>query len=654
MSLNETLNEAIINHQQGALDQADQLYTQVLSQHPQLVEALYGRGVLLQAKGEYLQAEALLEQALAVEARVQTLNALGHGAVNQKAYSKAKHYYEQSLAIQANADAYTGVAVCLQHLGQLDQALDLFKKAANLEPIRMPLHQNLGHCASALKEWELALKAFETANYIEKTVASTLGIGRVYKAQEKLQEALAMFQDALQMDPEDWSTWMDLGHVYRQLNQYDEAKAAFHKALALDSQNEGACYGLGMVYNQQKQIEDALHWFEQALVRKPNWKDAFVSIGNCLLEIYRFDEALSYFKRALEINAQDANALSGLGIVAFKQGNTKAALEYYAQALEITPDSAAVRNNRGIALLKDQQMEAGWADYEWRLRTNGFLKSTIGGVSWQGESLVGKTILVVGEQGLGDNIMITRYFPLLLEEADRVIVECLPALIPWFQQSFESDRVTIRPHQPHDPPDYDYYCLSMSLPHCFYPKHPGIPPCQGVLTVRDEKRDYWKAWPWVTGHKRVGLVWAANPHASSGPLRSCPLSLFEPLTQIPGLSFYSLQKGEPQEDLAKAPFAESVVDLSPYLLDLEDTAAAMKEMDLVITVDSAPLHIAGAMDVAVWGVMPFESDWRWFEDLSTSEWYPSLTIFRQPTHRAWAIVMGQVYDHLVRWAESVG
>jgi hypothetical protein len=298
--------------------------------------------------------------------------------------------------------------------------------------------------------------------------------------------------------------------------------------------------------------------------------------------------------------------------------------------------------------LRAGEYEEGWREYEWRLRQpkwSKFFPSIKHQPLWQGEDFQGKSLLVHCEQGFGDSIQFVRYLPMVKKRGGEVILEAPGPLMSLFRTLPGVDR--IRRLEPGSPTgaDFDLYAPLLSLPGIFQTRPASIPGQVPYLFADPVKASRWQDQNAV-GKFRVGVVWAGSKvHVNDGR-RSCPLEHFKVLAAIPHLQLYSLQAEASVVEIGSCGFPDAVIHRGDQLEDFSDTAAAISNLDLLITVDTAAAHLAGAMGHRVWLLLPYVSDWRWFTDRSDSPWYPSMRLFRQRAPGDWPSVFEQISEAL--------
>jgi hypothetical protein len=271
---------------------------------------------------------------------------------------------------------------------------------------------------------------------------------------------------------------------------------------------------------------------------------------------------------------------------------------------------------------------------------------------WDGRPLEGRTLLLHAEQGFGDAIQFIRYLPLAAERGGRIIIECQAQLQRLFQINAGGSQI-VASGQPM--PDFDSHCPLLSLPWVFGTTLASVPDIVPYLRADAENVGSWRQR--LAEHSqvvKVGLVWSGNPAHKNDRCRSMTLARLAPLAQTRGVRFFSLQKGEAATEARTPPPGMELIDWTEELTDFADTAALIAHLDLVIAVDTAVAHLAGAMGKPVWTLLPFVPDWRWLLEREDSPWYPSMRLFRQPFWGDWDSVIERVADELSNWIKNRG
>jgi hypothetical protein len=311
--------------------------------------------------------------------------------------------------------------------------------------------------------------------------------------------------------------------------------------------------------------------------------------------------------------------------------------------LKSDPSSASTRKNRALTLLRKGAWAVGWDEYEWRWRIPGVVPPPA--PAWDGTFLHGRTILLHAEQGLGDSVQFIRYAALVKGRRGRVLLQCPTVLAKLLATCTGVDRVL----SPGDArPPIDCHAPLLSLPRLFGTDLDSVPAPIPYFTVDPERRAHWsQKLSGKTGFK-VGLAWQGNPSYDGDRRRSIPLSLMKPLTNVPGVCFYSLQRKPGAEQLC-GDLAQTIAELgADEWSDFAETAAVLANLNLVISVDSAVAHLAGALGVPVWVALPEASDWRWLTNRDDTPWYPSMRLFRQRRTGGWDDVFQRMSKALQR------
>jgi Tfp pilus assembly protein PilF len=426
------------------------------------------------------------------------------------------------------------------------------------------------------------------------------------------------------------------------------AETAFLKAAAAFP-DYGPVHGnLGVILRRLEREDAAEARFRLALALDPAMADIWSNYGVLLREAKGRDEAATAaaLQRALRLNPDHPAALCNLGNLRLDQAVYAEAATLYQATLKLRPDLAEAHKNLGFARLVLGDLREGFAEYEWRLQAEDILdiKGPMPWPRWRGEDLRGKTLLAVTEQGYGDVLHFVRYGRLIERMGGKMALTCQGPLVPLMQRADGVAHVVATGSKP---PPVDYWAPLLSLPWHFGTGLNSIPLEIPYVHADPALTAAWgEQLPAAGGPLRVGLVWAGNPKHKNDHNRSLPLALLDGLLRQPGVHFVSLQKdmrpGD-EEGMAQYP---NLSPLGHRIHTFDDTAAVLQHLDLVITVDTSVVHLAGAMGKPVWMLIPLVPDWRWMVGRTDSPWYPGLRIYRQQRAGDWAAVMTEVTTHL--------
>lgn len=454
------------------------------------------------------------------------------------------------------------------------------------------------------------------------------------------------YRAAIRLRPDHAEAWSNLGLALQAQRRLPEAEAAQQQALRLAPDFPDAHNNLGLAQYEQGRPAEAENSFRGALRLRPAYPNAMLNLGIALQSLNRLEEAETCYRDGLAQGADPGRALNNLGLLLQEQGRTADAEAACRAALAHRPGQPDARTNLALILLLRGAYEEGWREYEARWQVASMTSAVRGFTQpqWTGDMpLAGRTILLHAEQGFGDTLQFCRYAPLVAEAGARVLLEAPPALCRLLGSLAGVARVIPAGD---DLPPFDLHCPLMSLPLAFGTTLATIPRTVPYLQADPAQLGAWRTALAALPGRRVGLVWGGSsrlgqPHAVAvDRRRSMPLSALAPLASIPDCSFVSLQLGPPASQ--PPPAGLHLHDPTASLNDFADTAALVEALDLVISVDTAVAHLAGALGKPVWLLNRFDTCWRWLVGRDDSPWYPTLRQFRQPAPGDWATPVAQV------------
>ncbi len=555
----------------------------------------------------------------------------GRDLQQQGEFRGAIECYERAIAIDANnAIAYSNLGVIKQQLGEFAEAIAHYRKALAIDPNLAETLSNLGSALADAGETAEAIAVYDRALSLNPNCAEALiNLGLAREEQGDLVEAVNCYQQAIQVNPHCAEAYLNLGIALEEQGKLDEALVICQQAIQQFPANVDAHYNLGMVLYKQGKFENAIACYQRVLSLKPDFLQALNNLGKAFEEVGKLANAIECYHRAIELQPNNINSFNGLGNALQQQGKFTDAVACYSQGVELNVTHPEAHLNLALALLLVGDFQRGFSEYEWRLlvKEKQFPTNDFPQPLWDGKDLDGTTILLCLEQGLGDAIQFIRYANLVKQKGGKVIVWCLPDLQRLFEQVLGIDQLIVSPESA---PNFDVRAQLISLPYLLGTNLATIPanvpylaPPPGVEFTINK-----------TLNLKVGIVWSGNPNNSLNNLRSFSLNYLIKLLDIPGVDFYSLQKEITAEErtlLEQMP----ITDLSAYLHDFADTAAAISALDLVISVDTAVAHLAGALGKPVWILLCFTPDWRWMLEREDSPWYPTARLFRQQKSGDW-------------------
>ncbi|MBF0629079.1 MAG: tetratricopeptide repeat protein [Magnetococcales bacterium] len=456
----------------------------------------------------------------------------------------------------------------------------------------------------------------------------------------------ALLKEVLALDPENADALYLLGMNASRLNRPDLAVNLISKAIALKPNNPYYHFNLAACLTTLGQTAAAAANLRQTIALKPDLAEAHVNLGNLLQGNRDHEAALACYRQALGINPALTVAHYNWGVILQESGDHAGALERFDAALRCDPESATAHLGRAASLLKTGRMTEGWEEYAWRFRLPNHAPRLCPVPRWDGSDPAGLRIYLYTEQGFGDALMFARFAPRLKALGATVLLECRPELHRLLAASALADQVSARSLDDGAPPPFDY---DRHLPLLCLPRLLGITlenlPDHSVpyLTPPAARIQAWAARLGPKTGLRIGLSWSGNPEAVVNRDRACTLQDLLPLTTLPGVTCYSLQKGTPAAQLtAEWQQRHAILPLADALDDFTETAAALCQLDLLISTDTAIVHLAGGLGVPVWTLLHTACEWRWLESGHTSPWYPAMRLFRQPVLGDWSSVVEQV------------
>ncbi|HEY9907104.1 MAG TPA: tetratricopeptide repeat protein, partial [Thermosynechococcaceae cyanobacterium] len=416
------------------------------------------------------------------------------------------------------------------------------------------------------------------------------------------------------------------------------SEAVSREAARNATQNAEAAIALSHQATQllrQGDLEAAVLGYRQAIELQPEYAMAHSNLGLALKDLGQPEAAIPYFQQAIQLEPNSAEARNGYGCTLIDCGRVQAAIEQFERAIDLNPNHADAHLNLGMALLLLGNFGRGFAEYGWRWRNKIDLSLPYPEALWDGSDLRGKTILLTAEQGFGDTIQFVRYAPLVKQRGGRVVLACQKSLMRLLQNVPGVDQCIDRATQS---TQTHAHAPLLELPRILGTTLATIPPAPRLLISSNLSIP-------PSPHLKIGIAWSTSPTSGTFARRSCHLSQFLSLLDLP-VALYSLQKQPSEADRALLQ-AKGIFDLDPYLQDFVDTAAAIAQLDLVISVDTAVAHLAGTVGKPVWTLLPFAPDWRWLLHRADSPWYPTIRLFRQAKAGDWAGVFAEIRSALV-------
>jgi tetratricopeptide (TPR) repeat protein len=646
---NAALRQAMALHQQGAVAQAGEAYRRLLGLFPDHPQLLYLAGTVELQLGRTEEGVRLLDRSLQRDpGRAEVLAHRSIGLMQLKRYGQALADCEQALRLMPNmAQAHVNRGIILKALGRLDEALKSYNRALALAPQsaearynRAGLLKDLGRLSEALGEYDRALKI------APNMTAALNNRGNVLDVLGRPEEARSSFAAVLAVNPADVAALCGLCKVLCELDRLPQALAAGDRAVRLAPNLAEAYNNRGMAKQRLNLAEEALADFDRALSLEPDLVGAYGNRAGALFDLKRYDEALAAARRATEMDPNSAQAHNTLGSILRELLRLGEARPSYERALALEPDHALANWNLALLDLLTGNFARGWQGFEWRWKGPDLRRAvrSFAQPVWAGEPIAGKTILLYAEQGFGDTVQFCRYVPLVAAMGAKVVLQ-VPKPLVSLLSTLAGDPVLIAEGEA--PPAFDIHLPLMSLPKVFATDLANIPADVPYLFADPIKCEAWVRRLGPKTGPRVGLVWSGQAGRAPDRLRSVVLERLAPILDLP-FEFHCLQKEiRPADAPACVRFA-ALKTHTDELADFADTAALIAQMDLVISVDTAVAHVAGALGRPLWLMLSFASEWRWLLARTDTPWYPTATLMRQPALGDWDGVLAQILTRLQR------
>jgi len=629
----------------------------------------------------------------------QTLNQQAAILIRQGRFDEARIHLQEALRLQPDhADAHANLGNVFAYQQRYDEAIAQYQQALRLNPDLFAAHYILAIALHDKGKWNEAEVHYRQALRLHPDHAEAHhSLGITLMALGRVDEAVACYRQALHLNPNFADAYNNLANALGQQDKLQEAINCYHQAIRLNPNCAEAHFNLAIALERQDNVDQAIQHYRQAIMLKQNYVGAYMNLGNALAGQGKPDHAIRCYQQALQARPNFAEAYTNMGNVHRDQGRFDQALACFEQALRQDAGLEGPHHNRALLWLLLGNWSKGWPEYEWRWQTTDFPRYAFRQPRWDGSPLAGRTILLLAEQGLGDTLQFIRYVPIIQQRGGRVILLCQAPLQRLLVDLFSPAQVVV---QGASLPEFDVYAPLLSLPGILGPFPTDFPADVPYLHAAGELVERWRreSRKSEVGSRKsevgspkseevqltsdirhptsdffVGIAWQGSPVYRYDRQRSIPLAHFSRLAAVPGVRLISLQKGPGMDQLKQLRIADcglrierqetkpllesairnsqsAILDLSSRLDETSgafmDTAALMKNLDLVISSDTAIPHLAGALAVPIWVALPLIPDWRWLLEREDSPWYPTMRLFRQTRQSNWEDVFERIAKEL--------
>jgi Flp pilus assembly protein TadD len=478
------------------------------------------------------------------------------------------------------------------------------------------------------------------------TIAQAIDIARKFQEAGQFAPAEEIYNQVLLKHPNHPDALHLLGMIFSQTDRRLQGVELVRRAITIAPFVAELHSNLGTIYDDLGRFDEAINAYRRALELRSDYPEAHNNLGNSLKDSGRVPESIPHYRKAIALRGNYALAHHNLASALFMLGNIPEALASCRRALEIEPALPLAHCTLGLILLALGDLQTGWKEYDARLqipamdiRPRNYPQPV-----WDGSSLNGKRIFLHSEQGFGDTMQFVRYVPMIQQRGGKIILECQPGLVRLLSNLPGIEQI-VRDGDP--PPPFDVHCSLLSIPRIFGTTLETIPANIPYIHPDPAIVEKWRARVPADGRLKVGLSWAGRKIHGHDRYRSIQLSSLAPLAAAKNVWFCSLQKGDPASQTKSPPSGMDLTDWTPELRDFADTAGLLANLDLLISVDTAVVHLAGAMAKPAWVLLQFMPDWRWMLQREDSPWYPTLRLFRQTKREDWSTPIQDITQALI-------
>lgn len=648
----EILNLALQHYREKNYRESEILLNQVLAQNSSSDTALYFLGLISYIDNHYDEAVKYIGKAVRINPKADYYKDLGNILFDIDQKEEAISCYNMILALNPDdSEIHYNLALIYQDKKLLKPAISHLENVIRLEPDDVESYNRLGIIYyNDLKNIDEAIKYFEKAININPDYADGyFNLGLAYNLLKDTDKAVKCYLKTVELVPDYLNAYFNLGILSS--NNPAEAVKYFKKVIELNPDYAEAFYNLAKSFQELEETEKAVNFYKKAIELKPDFAEAYNNLGTVLNKSDYIEEAVTCFKKAIKLKPDYLDSYNNLGDLYRYRNQTEKAFECYEKALEFDLENPDAITCIGLLYLQKKDFEKGWKFYESRFNTNNKFKPVEPKLSkprWNGiESLNGKTIYVYCEQGLGDSILFARFLPVLADMGAKVLFKVQPGLEKLFEQSDLKAEI-IGYLTPDDSLEFDTYIPLVSLPYALKTQPANIPYSSGYLKADPEKVTFYKEKYFNNNLFKIGINWQCKNIFHQDLHRSIPdISYFYKIARLQGLKIYSLQKGKGVEQLDSLPEDVEIINLGKTFNDFSDTAAAIKNLDLIISVDTSVPLLSGALGKPTWILIEYAADWKWFLDSNDSPWFKNVKLFRQKSFRIWDYPVENIYNNLI-------
>lgn len=644
---NQLASQALTFQQSGNIVEAINYYQKALNINPYEIPALHNLAILFFRQNQFNEGEKLLVRLLKNEPDNELANeTIGHYYFEHGDPIKAEHHLKLAiLKNPKNIKACHIMAMSLASRGQYDDAEDYFQKILSINSNYDKALCNYAKLQYIRNEYE---KAEELLNQVlsdnKYHIEAITLLADLYIKTKKFNEVESVLEGQLKHNSNSPELLSRLANVYAEQEKFDLAIETYQRAIDSNPSYEEAYNLLGVCYANSGNYEKAIDIFSFLIKKNESNLHAYANLANNYKNLGELDNAITYMRRAIEIDKKNQeNSL--INEFLYNDNEYLENVSQDAKNLAIPTDTANIHSTLATYLLMQGLYEEGWIEYQWRFNTNDVTWTEYDCPLWQGENLDNKVLLIWHEQGFGDSIQFIRFVNIIKKGTGKIILSTQNKLHSLFNTIECIDQI-IETYDPEIQPDYHFPIGS--LPVLMQDNFTTLSDTIPYLGYDADRKIYWQNKINNKNNLKIGIVWAGNPEYKADRLRSPGFDVVSPLLDIPNITFYSLQRGKGKSDLSDNPNSQKLIDYTDEIPDFYDDAAFMQNMDIIITSDTATVHLAGALGLNTWCLLAYSPDWRWELGTATSSWYPNVRLFRQKKLMDWSNVIADIKTELIK------
>ena len=651
------------HHQNGDLSQAETIYRQILETQPENADVYHLLGLISFQKNCFRDAISFIDRAIAIDPlELIYLFSLGsiYSAVGES--NDAIKCYEKILEVHPDsAEACFCMGSILEQQGKIDKAIVYYQRTSQISSEFVDAYMQAGRLLRVKGELEKAVEVYTVAEVANSNSAEVCnGLGLALVEQGKLEEASEAYKRAVSINPDCAELHNNLGFVLQKQNKWEDAAQHYNYAIFVDPEYAEAHNNFGNLHQEQNRFKAAIQCYRRAVYVDPNYAEAYSNLGAALQGDGNFSEADEAHRFALKIGSNQAKLHFNYGVFCQCRGRLEEAIQAYKSAISLNHDFADAHKNLGMLLLLKGDFLNGWEEYGWRWNCDDFKefwsKRNFPQPVLDNPDVQGKSILIWAEQGVGDQIMFVNMLNDIDCFSNEIVVECEKRLVPVFQRSFPNISF-ISAKKPPDRRLFDQR-IDYQIPignlgkwfriteSDFCGSKPYLVPCSDK--VMSFKKKYQAL---AEGKLLVGISWRSTKvDQRRATLKSTDLKQWLSLLSEKKCFFVNLQYGDVKEEIDEFAAETNIQVYDDETIDslrnLDDFAAQVSSLDLVVSTSNTTVHVAGALGKPVWNLLSYVSDWRWTVGQQYSLWYPTMRLFRQKQVDDWNSVFQQVVPSL--------